>query len=130
MEERSPYNHDNSPLLVKSENFAGRILNMVQYLDENRKAYKTMLNQILRSGTSISANVGESQFAQTPADFITKLHISLKEANETQRWLNMLLHAKSITAKQHESMSNDLNEIISILVASLNTIKKNNPNLK
>ena len=130
MAERSPYKHENSPLLVKSENFAGRVLNMVQYLDENRKAYKPILNQILRSGTSISANIGESQFAQTPADFITKLHISLKEANETQRWLNMLLHAKSITTKQHESMNNDLNEIISILVASLNTIKKNNPNLK
>lgn len=103
---------------------------MVQFLDENKKAYKPILNQILRSGTSISANVGESQFAQTPADFITKLHISLKEANETQRWLNMLLSSKSITKLQHESMLNDLNEIISILVSSLKTIKKNNPNLK
>ena len=103
---------------------------MVQFLDENKKAYKPILNQILRSGTSISANVGESQFAQTPADFITKLHISLKEANETQRWLNMLLSSKSITKLQHESMLNDLNEIISILVSSLKTIKKNNPTLK
>ncbi|MCQ2213021.1 MAG: four helix bundle protein [Bacteroidaceae bacterium] len=130
MAERSPYKHEHSPLLVKSEKFAGRILNMVQFLDENKKAYKPILNQILRSGTSISANVGESQFAQTPADFITKLHISLKEANETQRWLNMLLSSKSITKLQHESMLNDLNEIISILVSSLKTIKKNNPNLK
>ena len=66
-----------------------------------------------------------SQFAQTPADFITKLHISLKEANETTTWLDMLHTANAITDKEFESMSKDLNEIIAILIASLKTIKKN-----
>ena len=99
---------------------------MVKYLGANGKSTKSMLNQVLRSGTSIYANVGESQFAQTPADFITKLHISLKEANETMTWLDMLHSANSITNLEFESMKGDLNEIIAILIASLKTIKKNN----
>ena len=120
------YRHENSPLLVKGEKFAARIIRMVQYLEKNNKyAAKPLLNQILRSGTSIVANIGESQFAQTPADFVTKLHISLKEANETRRWLNVFYAAEYTTAKEHESMSKDLSEIIAILISSINTIKRN-----
>ena len=115
-----------SPLSVKSEAYAGRIVKMVQHLHENgNKHLASVYNQVLRSGTSISANIAESQFAQSSADFITKLHIALKEANETRMWLNMLKESQSFTFAQHESMSADLDELIAMLVASLNTSKRN-----
>ena len=115
-----------SPLSVKSEAYAGRIVKMVQHLHENgNKHLASVYNQVLRSGTSISANIGESLFAQSPADFITKLHIALKEASETRRWLNVLKEGQSITPLQHRSMSKDLDEIMAMLVASIKTSKKN-----
>ena len=99
---------------------------MVQHLHEKgNKHLASVYNQILRSGTSISANIGESLFAQSPADFITKLHIALKEASETRRWLNVLKEGQSITPLQHRSMSKDLDEIIAMLVASIKTSKNN-----
>ena len=97
------YEGSRSPLSVKSEAFAGRVVKMVQHLHEKgNKHLASVYNQISRSGTSISANIGESQFAQSPADFITKLHIALKEASETRRWLNVLKEGQCITPLQHE----------------------------
>ena len=99
---------------------------MVQFLNKEKDGcLKSLYSQILRSGTSISANIGESQFAQSPADFVTKLHIALKEANETRKWLNMLKSADCLTTKQFDSMYADLSEIIAMLVSSLNTSKRN-----
>ena len=83
--------------------------------------------QILRSGTSISANVHESEFAQSPSDFASKLHIALKEANETMNWLNLLYDTECIQKNIHESMTADCGELIAILVSSIKTVKKNNP---
>ena len=120
------YENDNSPLSLKSEAFSGRIIKMVQFLNKEKdKCLKSVYDQVLRSGTSISANIGESQFAQSPADFITKLHIALKEANETRRWLNMLKTANCLTSSQYDSMNVDLSEIIAMLVSSINTSKRN-----
>ena len=120
------YENDNSPLSQKSEAFSGRIIKMVRFLNkEKEQCLSSMYNQVLRSGTSISANIGESQFAQSPADFITKLHIALKEANETRKWLNMLSTADCITQQQYESMNADLSEVIAMLVSSINTSKRN-----
>ncbi len=120
------YTNENSPLSAKSDAFSGRIIKMVLYLRKNKDAgLNSVYNQVLRSGTSISANVGESQFAQSTADFITKLHIALKEANETRKWLLMLKESECITCVQYESMNADLSEIIAILVASINTAKRN-----
>ena len=104
----------------------GRVLKMARYLyTSGDKRFGSVYNQILRSGTSISANIAESQFAQSSVDFITKLHIALKEVNETRMWLNMLKESQSFTFAQHESMSADLDELIAMLVASLNTSKRN-----
>ena len=120
------YESSQSPLSIKSAAFAGRIIKMVQHLYENGdKHLASVYNQILRYGTSISANIGESQFTQSPADFITKLPIALKEASETLRWLNVLKEGQVLTDQQHDSMSADLDEIIAMLVASLKTSKKN-----
>ena len=81
---------------------------------------------MLRSGTSISANVHESEFAQSPSDFVSKLHIALKEANETMNWLNLLHDTGYLDDKGFESMINDCDEVIALLVSSIKTIKKNN----
>ena len=125
MSQNTIYNNEASPLYVKSKLFAERIIKMVRYIKREReKEFSPLHNQVLRSGTSIYANVSESQFAQTPADFITKLHISLKEANETKSWLHMLFSGGSITQQEHDSMLSDLSEIIAILVSSIKTIKK------
>ena len=120
------YENTESPLSVKSEAFSGRIVRMVKHLYNQGDIHlASIYTQVLRSGTSISANIGESQFAQSPADFITKLHIALKEANETRRWLNMLREGECLTDRQHKSLSSDLNEVIAMLIASLNTAKRN-----
>ena len=111
---------------MKSEAFSGRIVKMIRYLNDNSdRVLSPLYNQVLRSGTSIAANIGEAQYAQSRADFITKLHIAAKEANETRKWLKNLLEGNVITIEQYKSMDNDCNEILSILVSSLKTSKRN-----
>ena len=120
------YENSESILMKKSEAFSGRIVKMIRYLHNNSdRALAPLYNQILRSGTSIAANIGEAQFAQSRADFITKLHIAAKEANETRKWLKNLLDGSAITPEQYKSMDNDCNELLSILVSSLKTSKRN-----
>ncbi|MBR5656744.1 MAG: four helix bundle protein [Prevotella sp.] len=121
------YENENSILMEKSQGFALRIATMAEYLTNNRnKVFRSLYEQVLRSGTSIMANVRESQFAHSPADFVSKLQIALKEANETRGWLR-LLHGKSIiTDKEYDSMLADCSEIVAILVASIKTAKRNN----
>ncbi|MBQ3805759.1 MAG: four helix bundle protein [Prevotella sp.] len=122
------YNRHNSPLMQKSQNFSVRISKMVEFIEEKRlrnSNIKSVLNQIMRSGTSVMANIGESQFAQSNADFITKLHIALKEASETERWLNFLYSNEYLMQNEYESMNKDCSEIIAMLVASVKTSKRN-----
>ena len=120
------YENNKSPLSQKSDAFSARVIKMVRFLNKEKdKCLSSVYNQVLRSGTSISANIGESQFAQSPADFVTKLHIALKEANETHKWLNMLKSADCLTTTQFESMNTDLSEIIAMLISSINTSKRN-----
>ena len=80
----------------------------------------------MRSGTSIGANVAEAQRAQSKADFVSKINIALKEANETNYWLKLLYRTDYMDEKQFESMINDLDQIISILVSICNTSKQDN----
>ena len=120
------YENSKSVLMLKSEAFSGRIVKMIRYLNDNSdRVLSPLYNQILCSGTSIAANIGEAQYAQSRADFITKLHIAAKEANETRKWLKNLLEGNAITIEQYKSMDNDCNEILSILVSSLKTSKRN-----
>ncbi len=83
-----------------------------------------MIKQVVRSGTSIGANVAESKFAQSEADFLTKLTIALKEANETRFWINRLHSGQYLSDKEHQSILMDNEEIISILVKITNTMKR------
>ena len=87
--------------------------------------HETVLSkQILRSGTSIGANVAESKNAQSRLDFISKLNIALKEADETAYWLKCLHGGENLTKKQYLSMYKDLEEIIRILVKIIKTTKE------
>ena len=86
------YNREGGPLHVKSYNFAVRIVKMFLHFTENDWKLQTIYKQVLRSGTSISANVHESEFAQSPSDFASKLHSALKEANKTVKKNNQLNH--------------------------------------
>ena len=81
--------------------------------------------QVLLSGTSVSANVHESDFAQSPSDFVFKLHIALKEANETMNWLNLLHDTDILSDEVFKSLALDCSELIALLVSSIKTVKKN-----
>ena len=87
-------------IMEKSERFADRIAKMYRYLSEKRSGDKDMLKQIVRSGTSVGANVSEGQYAQSKADFLTKMTIALKEANETMGWLILLTEKMCITERE------------------------------
>ncbi len=82
-----------------------------------------MATQIYRSGTSIGANIAEGQFAQSEADMITKYSIALKEAGETEYWLNNLFKTGRIDESGYTSMLNDNTELIKMLVASIKTLR-------
>ena len=120
------YNREGGPLHTKSYNFAVRTVKMFLHFTDNDWKLQAIYKQVLRSGTSISANVHESEFAQSPSDFASKLHIALKEANETMNWLNLLHDTGYLSVEGFESMSADLSEVIALLVSSIKTIKKNN----
>ena len=111
-------NDKNNAILVKSEDFALRIIKLYQYL-KTEKHERVLASQILRSGTSIGANVTEGNYAQTKADFYTKLSIALKEAAETQYWLRLLNKSGYISEKQYNNIYKDCSEIVALLVTIL-----------
>ena len=96
---------------------------MVKHIVSYHKEF-SITNQILRSGTAIGALVREAEFAQSPQDFANKLSIALKEGNETYYWLNLLHDTDYIDQNAFESMLNDCNELIALLVSSIKTIKQ------
>ena len=106
----------------KSLKFAIRIVNLYKYLIDEKKEF-VMSKQVLRSGTSIVANIAEAQYAQSKADFLTKMHISLKEASETKFWLK-LLYSTSYINDSHTSIMNDCDELLKILTSTCKTTKQ------
>ena len=109
-------------ILTKSKDFAVRIIKLTRYLQEDKHEY-VLSKQILRSGTSIGANARESNNAQSRADFLSKLSIALKEADETLYWLELLVESDIISKSQFESLNDNLTEIIAMLTASIKTTK-------
>ena len=116
-----------SILKIKSEAYAVRIINLHKYLRTD-KHETVMSKQIYRSGTSIGANIAESTNAQSGFDFINKLSIALKEANETEYWLKNLYQGEYINKAGFESMMNDNEELTKMLVSSIKTMKQKNGN--
>lgn len=112
---------ENNVLLEKSLAFAARIVKVYRYLSEQ---HETVLSQqLLRSGTSIGANANEAVYAASKADFISKLHISLKETAETEYWLRLLTLSQYLTAAESQSLLTDCLELKRILIAILKTSK-------
>jgi four helix bundle protein len=110
------------PLKEKSYKFALRIIKLYKYLVAENKEY-VLSKQILRSGTAIGALISEAKFGQSKADFISKMNIALKEANETDYWLSLLKDSGYIDEKQYKSLSKEINELISMLVSTVKTLK-------
>ena len=108
---------------TKSRAFAARIIKMQQYLCEQKHEY-VLSKQVLRSGTSVGANVSDSVRAQSRADVFSKLNIALKEAQETQYWLTALHDGGYLTTKQFQSINDDCEELIRILVSITKTQNK------
>ena len=108
----------------KTKLFALRVIKLSRYLMEDKKEY-ILSKQILRSGTSIGANVRERKNAQSKLDFINKLSVALKEADETQYWLELLVGSEYIDEKMYKSLECDLKEIIALITASINTARAN-----
>ena len=113
----------NDKLSVKSMDFAVAIVNLVKRLKEMKE--NVISNQIGRSGTSIGANIREAQYAHGKADFIAKLQISLKEANETGYWLELLFKTNYINEIEYKELDTTCTGLRAMLVASINTAKQN-----
>lgn len=111
-------------LIEKSIMFAARIMKLHQYLIKNKK--ETIISrQIVRSGTSIGANINEANYGQSKADFISKMHIALKETAETEYWVRLLFLSEYIDLKMKDALLSDCIEIKRMLIASINTAKGN-----
>ena len=108
----------------KSYKFALRIVSLYKYLISKKKEF-VLSKQILCSGTAIGALVREAEFGQSKVDFIAKMSIALKEANETSYWLNILKDSDYLTDKEFQSINHECLEIIKLLVASIKTAKLN-----
>ena len=112
-----------SKLRTQSMDFAVQIINLVKSLKEKRESI--ISNQIGRSGTSIGANIREAQYAHGKADFIAKLQIALKEANETGYWLELLYKTNYITESEYKTLDSACTSIRVMLISSITTAKEN-----
>ncbi len=116
-------------ILNKSFEFAVRIVKLYKYLTTEQKEY-VLAKQILRSGTSIGANIHEAVEGFSDRDFQFKMNIALKEARETEYWLKLLFRNDYINQKQYDNINEDCTEILKILVSILKTINNNVDNHK
>lgn len=113
----------------KATEFALRIIKAYQFLTTEKNEY-VMSKQLLRSGTAIGALIREAEFAESKNDFAHKLHIALKEANETAYWLLLLYKSEYIDASSYKSIDLDVKELIKLLVCIIKTSKSNNQKKK
>ena len=108
---------------AKSFQFAIRIVNLCKYLQAEKKEF-IMTKQLLRCGTSIGANIAESQQAQSRPDFISKLNIALKESYETNYWLRLLYETQYLSQEQFDSVVADCSELERLLISIIKTAKQ------
>ena len=109
-------------VLNKSKSFALRIIKLYQYLCDEKREF-VLSKQILRSGTSIGANIKEAQAAQSRNDFLAKMYVAYKEANETEYWLELLFESNYIDEKSFRSIHNDNKELLKLLTAITKIIR-------
>jgi four helix bundle protein len=113
-----------SIMLEKAKDFAVDIINLCKSIREIHRE-SVLTNQLLRSGTSIGANIHESKYAQGTADFISKMQIALKECYESEYWLELLNRTKYISDDTYKNLRNQCGTIRRMLISSINTVKGN-----
>jgi len=106
----------------KSRNFAIRVIRLYKYLIDEKKEF-VMSKQLLRSGTSIGANLAEQEFAISDADYLSKTSIALKEAAESTYWLDLLHATEYLSDTEYYNINTDCNELIKMLIASVKSMK-------
>jgi four helix bundle protein len=111
-----------SILRDKSKTFAKEVVFLCRKLKDNR-VEGVLINQLLKSGTSVGANIHEAQYAQGTKDFISKLEIALKECNESEYWLELLFEVNSLSKTEYEHFKKDCIELRRMLVSSVTTLK-------
>ena len=119
---RTDFMSKESILRKKSFDFAIRIINLYKYLKSKHGEY-VISQQILKAGTSVGALIREAEFAESRKDFMHKLYIGLKEANESKYWLELLYATAYISKSMFQSIYKDSSELVSMLVSSVKTIK-------
>ena len=115
---------DDRIMLEKAKDFAVEIIRLCNKIRETKREI-IITNQLLRSGTSIGANIHESKYAQSTADFISKMQIALKECYESEYWLELLHRTDYIGDEQYKAVVNFCGTIRRMLISSINTVKKN-----
>lgn len=108
--------------LHKSRKFAIRVVKLYKYLCENKKEF-VLSKQLLRSGTSIGANLNEATYAISKKDFLSKVYISLKETSETLYWLELLFETEYVTQTEYNSLKKDCEELLKLLQSTTKTIQ-------
>ena len=114
-----------SIMLDKAKDFAVEIINLCKSIKENHRE-GVMTNQLIRSGTSVGANIHESKYAHSSADFVSKMQIALKECYESEYWLELLYRTKYIDEEQYKTIVNNCGQIRRMLISSINTVKEKN----
>lgn len=110
-----------SPLIIKSKEFALQIIKVCNYVKQTKKE-SVLTNQLIRSGTSVGANIREAFYGHGKADFIAKLQIALKECSESEYWIELLIESRYYKDK---TLLNKCTEVKRILISSINTAKEN-----
>ncbi len=114
---------DNQNIQDRTLDFAVRVVKLCQFLDEQGGVARVLYKQLIRSGTSIGANVREAQSAQSDKDFLHKLEIALKEARETEYWLTVLIKAQIIEEQKIKHLLEESNRILKILITITRKLK-------
>ena len=116
-----------SIMLDKAKDFAVEIINMCKTIKETKRE-SVLTNQLMRSGTSIGANIHESKYAHGTADFIAKMQIALKECYESEYWLELLNRTEYLSDEQYKIILNECGQIRRMLISSINTVKNKKDN--
>ena len=111
-------------MLEKAKDFAVALINMCNAIKKSKKE-NVLTSQLVRSGTSIGANIYESKYAHSSADFISKMQIALKECYESEYWLELLNRTNYLECEQYKKILNECGQIRRMLISSINTVKEN-----
>lgn len=112
-------------MLIKAKDFAVEIVKLCRSIKEEKRE-SVLTNQLIRSGTSVGANIHESKYAHGTADFISKMQIALKECYESEYWLELLNRTGYIPDNQYKKLQNECGSLRRMLISSINTVKRNN----